>query len=78
MIAKLKIALSLCASVLMLTSCPNGLKNGLKGGLTGGKPNSINIGNSSTATGLGYNQKGGFQVDKKIHRSINWAQLSLH
>jgi gliding motility-associated lipoprotein GldJ len=75
MIAKLKIALSLCASVLLLTSCPNGLKNGLKGGLSGGKPNSINIGNSSTATGLAYNQKGGFQVDKKFTGQLTGPNL---
>ncbi len=75
MIAKLKIALSLCASVLLLTSCPSGLKNGLKGGLSGGKPNSINIGNSSTATGLAYNQKGGFQVDKKFTGQLTGPNL---
>lgn len=78
MIAKLKIALSLCASLFLLTSCPNGLKSGLKGGLSGlsgGKPNSINIGNASTATGLAYNQKGGFQVDKKFTGQLTGPNL---
>jgi gliding motility-associated lipoprotein GldJ len=78
MIAKLKIALSLCASLFLLTSCPNGLKSGLKGGfsgLSGGKPNSINIGNASTATGLSYNQKGGFQVDKKFTGQLTGPNL---
>jgi gliding motility-associated lipoprotein GldJ len=78
MIAKLKIALSLCASLFLLTSCPNGLKSGLKGGfsgLSGGKPNSINIGNASTATGLAYNQKGGFQIDKKFTGQLTGPNL---
>jgi gliding motility-associated lipoprotein GldJ len=78
MIAKLKIALSLCASLFLLTSCPNGLKSGLKGGLSGlssGKPNSINVGNASTATGLAYNQKGGFQVDKKFTGQLTGPNL---
>ena len=30
------------------------------------KPNSVKLGKSSTATGIGYNKKGGFQVDKKF------------
>ncbi len=30
------------------------------------KPSSVNIGGKSTATGIAYNQKGGFQVDKKF------------
>jgi gliding motility-associated lipoprotein GldJ len=78
MIAKLKIALSLCASLFLLTSCPNGLKSGLKGGLSGlssGKPNSINVGNASTATGLAYNQKGGFLVDKKFTGQLTGPNL---
>lgn len=78
MIAKLKIVLSLCASLFLLTSCPSGLKSGLKGGLSGlsgGKPNSINIGNASTATGLAYNQKGGFQVDKKFTGQLTGPNL---
>lgn len=46
------------ASLFLLTSCPSGLKNN--------KPSSVNIGGKSTATGIAYNQKGGFQVDKKF------------
>ncbi len=58
MIAKIKFACVFIASLFLLTSCPSGLKNN--------KPSSVNIGGKSTATGIAYNQKGGFQVDKKF------------
>jgi gliding motility-associated lipoprotein GldJ len=48
-----------------MTSCPSGIGSKL-GGSLGGKPNSVNIGSSSSVTGLAYNQKAGFQVDKKF------------
>jgi gliding motility-associated lipoprotein GldJ len=58
MIAKIKLGCVIIASLFLLTSCPSGLKNS--------KPSSVNIGGKSTATGIAYNQKGGFQVDKKF------------
>ena len=48
-----------------MTSCPSGIGSKL-GGSLGGKPNSVNVGSSSSVTGLAYNQKSGFQVDKKF------------
>jgi gliding motility-associated lipoprotein GldJ len=48
-----------------MTSCPSGIGSKL-GGSLGGKPNSVNVGSSSSVTGLAYNQKAGFQVDKKF------------
>lgn len=72
MIANFKIALGLCACLFLLTSCPGGLKGGLSGG---GKPNSINVGNASTATGLAYNAKNGFQVDKKFTGQLTGPNL---
>lgn len=65
MIAKLKFVLGLCGIAVLMTSCPSGIGSKLGGGL-GGKPNSINVGSSSSVTGLAYNQKSGFQVDKKF------------
>ena len=65
MIAKLKFVLGLCGIAVLMTSCPSGIGSKL-GGSLGGKPNSVNIGNSSSVTGLAYNQKAGFQVDKKF------------
>jgi gliding motility-associated lipoprotein GldJ len=58
MIAKIKLGCVIIASLFLLTSCPSGMKNS--------KPSSVNIGGKSTATGIAYNQKGGFQVDKKF------------
>ena len=46
-------------------TCPSGIGSKL-GGSLGGKPNSVNVGSSSSVTGLAYNQKAGFQVDKKF------------
>ena len=65
MIAKLKFVLGLCGIAVLMTSCPSGIGSKL-GGSLGGKPSSINIGSSSSVTGLAYNQKAGFQVDKKF------------
>ena len=65
MIAKLKFVLGLCGIAVLMTSCPSGIGSKL-GGSLGGKPNSVNIGSSSSVTGLAYNQKAGFQVDKKF------------
>jgi sulfatase modifying factor 1 len=65
MIAKLKFVLGLCGIAVLMTSCPSGIGSKL-GGSLGGKPNSVNIGNASSVTGLAYNQKAGFQVDKKF------------
>ena len=65
MIAKLKFVLGLCGIAVLITSCPSGIGSKL-GGSLGGKPNSVNIGSSSSVTGLAYNQKAGFQVDKKF------------
>ena len=65
MIAKLKFVLGLCGIAVLMTSCPSGIGSKL-GGSLGGKPNSVNIGSSSSVTGLAYNQKSGFQVDKKF------------
>ena len=72
MIAKLLNVLGLCASLFMLTSCPGGLKGGLA---SGSKPNSVNIGNTSTTTGLAYNSKNGFQVDKKFTGQLTGPNL---
>jgi gliding motility-associated lipoprotein GldJ len=72
MIAKLLNVLGLCASLFMLTSCPGGLKGGLA---SGSKPNSVNIGNVSTTTGLAYNTKNGFQVDKKFTGQLTGPNL---
>ncbi|MHA8065199.1 gliding motility lipoprotein GldJ [Aquirufa sp. ROCK2-A2] len=58
MIAKIKLGCVIIASLFLLTSCPSGLKNS--------KPSSVKIGGKSTTTGIAYNQKGGFQVDKKF------------
>lgn len=68
MIAKLKFVLGLCGITVLMTSCPSGIGSKL-GGSLGGKPNSVNIGNSSSVTGLAYNQKSGFQVDKNLRDS---------
>ena len=65
MIAKLKFVLGLCGIAVLMTSCPSGIGSKL-GGSLGGKPNSVNVGSSSSVTGLAYNQKSGFQVDKKF------------
>jgi gliding motility-associated lipoprotein GldJ len=65
MIAKLKFVLGLCGIAVLMTSCPSGIGSKL-GGSLGGKPNSVNVGSSSSVTGLAYNQKVGFQVDKKF------------
>jgi gliding motility-associated lipoprotein GldJ len=65
MIAKLKFVLGLCGIAVLMTSCPSGIGSKL-GGSLGGKPNSVNVGSSSSVTGLAYNQKAGFQVDKKF------------
>jgi gliding motility-associated lipoprotein GldJ len=65
MIAKLKFVLGLCGITVLMTSCPSGIGSKL-GGSLGGKPNSVNVGSSSSVTGLAYNQKSGFQVDKKF------------
>ena len=65
MIAKLKFVLGLCGIAVLMTSCPSGIGSKL-GGSLGGKPNSVNIGSSSSVTGLAYNQKAGFQVDNKF------------
>ena len=65
MIAKLKFVLGLCGIAVLMTSCPSGIGSKL-GGSLGGKPSSVNIGSSSSVTGLAYNQKAGFQVDKKF------------
>ncbi|AWL08246.1 gliding motility lipoprotein GldJ [Aquirufa nivalisilvae] len=68
MIAKLKIVMGICASVFLLTSCPSGIKSGVK-------PSSVNIGSKSSATGIAYNQKGGFQVDKKFSGQLTGPNL---
>ncbi len=65
MIAKLKFVLGLCGIAVLMTSCPSGIGSKL-GGSLGGKPNSVNVGSLSSVTGLAYNQKAGFQVDKKF------------
>jgi gliding motility-associated lipoprotein GldJ len=73
MIAKLKFLLGLCAITVFMTSCN---KIGGSGALgVSGKPSSVNVGNSSTVTGIGYNQKGGFQVDKKFSGQVAGPNL---
>jgi formylglycine-generating enzyme len=73
MIAKLKFLLGLCAISVLLTSCPK--IGGSKSSGVSGKPSSVDVGNSSSATGVAYNQKGGFQVDKKFNGQVTGPNL---
>ena len=73
MIAKLKFLLGLCAISVLLTSCPK--IGGSKSSGVSGKPSSVDLGNSSSATGVAYNQKGGFQVDKKFNGQVTGPNL---
>jgi gliding motility-associated lipoprotein GldJ len=73
MIAKLKFLLGLCAISVLLTSCPK-IGGSKSSGVTG-KPSSVDVGNSSSVTGVAYNQKGGFQVDKKFNGQVTGPNL---
>jgi formylglycine-generating enzyme len=73
MIAKLKFLLGLCAISVLLTSCPK--IGGSKSSGVSGKPSSVDVGNSSSVTGVAYNQKGGFQVDKKFNGQVTGPNL---
>jgi formylglycine-generating enzyme len=73
MIGKLKFLLGLCAISVLLTSCPK--IGGRKSSGVSGKPSSVDVGNSSSATGVAYNQKGGFQVDKKFNGQVTGPNL---
>lgn len=54
-----------------MTSCPSGITNKLGGG----KPNSVNLGGASSVTGIAYNQKAGFQVDRKFTGQMTGPNL---
>ncbi len=60
MISKYNKIISLLVLGIMLGACSG------KSGLKKSGPSSVNIGNVSTATGIAYNQEGGFQVDKNF------------
>ena len=64
MIGKIKLGIGMLACLFMLTACP--LEKASNKQVSSGKVSSGNIGSASTATGIAYNQKGGFQTDKNF------------
>jgi gliding motility-associated lipoprotein GldJ len=73
MIGKIKIGMGLLACLFMLTACP--LEKASNKLSSSGKASSNNIGSVSTATGIAYNQKGGFQTDKSFKGQIAGPNL---
>jgi len=63
MIEKIKFGFIVLASIVITASCSKDSKLSI---LKSGKVSSNNIGSTSTATGIAYNQKGGFQTDKNF------------
>jgi len=62
---KIKLVALVFVGLIGFSSCKKD-KLGSALGFGSGKTSSVNIGSASTATGIAYNQKGGFQVEKKF------------
>ena len=73
MIRNIKLGIGMIACLFMLTACPfQKASNKIVGT---GKPSSGDIGSVSTATGIAYNQKGGFQTDKSFKGQVAGPNL---